>query len=375
MIEFKAECGHTIRAKDEDEGKVVRCSYCGKTTQVPSKDEDEIDSLFSDMAEGDAGGTVSAGQRIKPRRHRRSRTSSIAKSSSDFNPFAVVMKMVYVAVILIVLIFCGRMGYDYVTSLNKAPPGRRVADARDNDRNENRGTTRNSTKKASAKLGLLDVRMDHKRGGIYFNSVPIRAEVRFRRLDHRSTEEEIFLDPKAQRAKTDAAVALDAGAYEVAVGLPLNNGKLMKYPGYPAQRRLIEAGGSRNLLEEFFIPDMANAVSVIDLPTMETLIVRRYQCSVINQEWISLTALFLPNTDIEKVIKFLPRRSAYGFNEEEIRSELTFYEVDNADQTFIVDMLRRVGMAVYRIGDSTQYRSFMIHPRSGSISSKILELD
>ena len=38
MIEFKAECGHTIRAKDEDVGKVVRCAYCGREAQVP---EDE----------------------------------------------------------------------------------------------------------------------------------------------------------------------------------------------------------------------------------------------------------------------------------------------------------------------------------------------
>jgi translation initiation factor IF-2 len=35
MIEFKAECGHTVRAKNEDAGQAVRCSYCGKAAKVP----------------------------------------------------------------------------------------------------------------------------------------------------------------------------------------------------------------------------------------------------------------------------------------------------------------------------------------------------
>ena len=51
MIEFKAECGHTVRAKDEDAGKVVRCSYCGREAPVPSKgeDRDELEYLFSEV--------------------------------------------------------------------------------------------------------------------------------------------------------------------------------------------------------------------------------------------------------------------------------------------------------------------------------------
>lgn len=373
MIEFKAECGHTIRAKDEDEGKVVRCSYCGKTTQVPTKDEDELDSLFSDMSDMDAGGTVSAGQRIRPRRHRRSRGSPATKSGGEFNPFAVIMKMAYVAVILIVLIFCGRMGYDYVTSLSKTQRENKVVDAKSNESNRgNKNSSSRGNNKDATKVGLLKVRMDRKKGGIYFNSVPKRAQVRIRKLGS-SDQEEIFLDSRAQRAVTDAAVSLDVGTYEVAIALPLNNGQLMTYPGYQAQRRLIEGGGSRNLLTNFFLPDGAESISVLDLPSGETLIVRKYECSVIHLEWISQTALFLPNSNVEETIRYLPRTTAYGFSEPVIRSELTFYDVESADQTFIVDMLKRIGMAVYRMDDSSQYRSFIIHLRSGAISSKVLE--
>ena len=49
MIEFKAECGHTVRARDEDAGGVIRCSYCGRNAKVPDNLDSDLDFLFQDL--------------------------------------------------------------------------------------------------------------------------------------------------------------------------------------------------------------------------------------------------------------------------------------------------------------------------------------
>jgi len=49
MIVFKAECGHTVRAKDEDAGGVVRCSYCGRNAKVPETDDTSLDLLLGEI--------------------------------------------------------------------------------------------------------------------------------------------------------------------------------------------------------------------------------------------------------------------------------------------------------------------------------------
>ncbi|MCH7702690.1 MAG: hypothetical protein IID37_13490, partial [Planctomycetes bacterium] len=110
MIEFKAECGHTVRAKDDDGGKVVRCSYCGRDARVPEQQDEvdgDLDFLFRDVEQSAESEAQSPGRR-RSRRRSRSRAPFSAYSADRFNPLAVALKMVYVAVILIVVIFVGK---------------------------------------------------------------------------------------------------------------------------------------------------------------------------------------------------------------------------------------------------------------------------
>ena len=84
MIEFKAECGHTVRARDEDAGSVVRCTYCGRNAEVPDKDA-ELDFLFRDVKQPEDPG--------KRRRQRRKPKPAAAADGkpSTFDPFTVVI--------------------------------------------------------------------------------------------------------------------------------------------------------------------------------------------------------------------------------------------------------------------------------------------
>ena len=104
MIEFKAECGHTVRAKDEDAGGLVRCSYCGRPANVPEDAGDDLDFLFSDIEQPEASA-------IK-RKRKRARAKLLAKRQrrpGEFNPFAVILRLCYGALLIIIVIVVGRM--------------------------------------------------------------------------------------------------------------------------------------------------------------------------------------------------------------------------------------------------------------------------
>ena len=94
MIEFKGECGHTIRAKDDDAGKVVRCSYCGKEAQVP-EEEDELDFLLTEVERTGDFDPPKSRRRAKPRPS--AAAGPPIRPKSDFNPFGVALKMCYAA--------------------------------------------------------------------------------------------------------------------------------------------------------------------------------------------------------------------------------------------------------------------------------------
>ena len=102
MIEFKAECGHTVRARDEDAGGVVRCSYCGKPANVPEETGDELDFLFNDIDQPDEL------PRSRRKRGRKKARTKRARAPGAFNPFAVVLKLCYAALLIAIVIFVGR---------------------------------------------------------------------------------------------------------------------------------------------------------------------------------------------------------------------------------------------------------------------------
>ena len=95
MIEFKAECGHTVRAKDEDAGGVVRCSYCGRRAAVPESREDTLEFLFKDAESASGPPAPPISKRTRKRLFARR-----AEKRKKADPFAIVLRMCYAALLI-----------------------------------------------------------------------------------------------------------------------------------------------------------------------------------------------------------------------------------------------------------------------------------
>jgi hypothetical protein len=332
---------------------------------VPQDDQDELDYLFSELqaSEEEAKG---AGPRTV-RRGRKAVPAAIGTGRRDtgFNPFTLALKMGYAAAIIIVLIFVTKTAYNYWTSPDRRLPAaerqaarNKKADADDRSRDERK----------SGKRGLLGAKLSKKTGGIYVSSVPSGALVRVRSVDGQSSSE-IFRDPKAQRCTSNSVMELSSGKYEVAVAVKVNDSTLRKYPGYRELRRQLDAGAPKTVLDAYFLPDGAEGVTTVVLPNRPMLLVRNYKCEVIGKEWTPLTSLFLPDRPLSEVIRFLPRKKSYGFDDADVEWELDYYGVPQSERKYIIDALHRVGMVMYRVPNESVYRCFVIQT-DGSVTAR-----
>jgi len=370
MIEFKAECGHTIRAKDEDEGKVVRCSYCGREAQVPQDDQDELDMLFSEVESSEAEARGPAPKKVR-RKPRSFPAAPSRRSDEGFNPLAVALKMSYAAGILIVLIFVSKYAYNYWTSPDRKVP---EIDRLSAEASKNAAETSGGSSASSGRKGLLTTQLRSGKGGLYVSSVPPEAMVRVRKPESGQVPE-IFRDPKADRYTADVPIELDPGVYEVGVAVRVNDAALRDYPDYIKLRRQIDQGAPTAVLREYFLPDQAAEVATVELPNQPVLLVRKYTREVMGTEWTPLTALFLPDRAMAEQMRFLPRRMAYGFEDEDVEFELEYYGVRQADRKFILDALHRTGMVMYPEPGGAAYRCFIIHLLDGSLTSRLYHDD
>ena len=366
MIEFKADCGHTIRAKDEDAGKVVRCSYCGREAQVPVDDETELDYLFSELEASEAEAKGAPPRTVHRGRRRPPGTIGTGRPDTGFNPFALVLKMGYAAAIIIVLILVFDRVFEYWTSPERQERSAERQAAREEQSDDDRSER---SQRKSTKLGLLAAKLSGKKGGIYVNSVPTGAMIRVR---PKGTGDaiEVFRDLQAEAYTSNAAIELAAGHYEVGVAIRVNDSHLRTYPDYRALRHEIDSGAPTAVLEAYFLPDNAYQVTTVELLNRPILLVRKYKCEVVGKEWTPLTALFLPDKPVSQLIKFLPRKNSYGFDDADVEWELDYYGVQPNDWKYITKALHRVGMVMYRNATDSTYSCFMIHLEDGSVITR-----
>lgn len=373
MIEFKAECGHTVRAKDEDAGGLVRCSYCGRDAGVPDAHDSDLSFLFRDIEtpaeESQAGGLFGALRR-KPGRRR------------DFNPFAIIFRLCYIAAVIVVIIVVARKVviplFDEETRKDRFA-GKNVAPTRAEEARENNGGGR-------GRYGLVTAKTPR---GLLVASVPPGAQVFC--IEASNAPETGGLRQLARctqfRANGEPS-RMAEGTYVVEVAFPWNDPRLSDpglahYDKYVAFRRAIESASEerrRELANSFFLPDGATGVFV-DETVDQIYIVRQYRDVHVPKDDVApVRALFLPRLTAGGSDAFLlepllhgytPTRKEYRFDEQHVRSELTFYGVPSLDQPFVVDFLARVGVAPYMTPDRN-VRFFKIDPRNGNITAQLL---
>ena len=104
MIEFKAECGHAVRARDEDAGGTVRCSYCGRNATVPNQGDRDLDYLFAEVEQSPEEDDKSRRKRMRAERE----AAKKKKPTREFRPFAIILRLCYAAALIMIVVTVAR---------------------------------------------------------------------------------------------------------------------------------------------------------------------------------------------------------------------------------------------------------------------------
>ncbi len=379
MIEFKAECGHTVRAKDEDAGGMVRCSYCGQSAAVPDEQGDSLDFLFDDADE--KGETIATKRKRRPRPGTRPKR---ARRPGEFNPFPIVVKLIYAAVLISIVIYVGKTwvlpliregGVVARSNDGSQPPIKRLTRE---ERNANRPRTPRTNRP-----GFI---AREKLSGLFVKPTPPGASVYYIPQSKAPDEGRIQGLPGTLQIRSDVNFPIVGDdSYVVEVVFPWNHPSLTTYRNYTEFRRAISEASDRQrrrLLEEYFIPDEASDFFVAQTPE-QIFLVRQYRDVLVrNKRTKGVRALFLPRIvtsdddesfSIEELVaNYIPKTDAYFFDEKHVLNELEFYGVLASDQSFVVRALERIGVIPYRTPDG-RIRLFKIGLEDGSFAVKILD--
>jgi len=374
MIEFKAECGHTVRARDEDSGGVVRCSYCGRDAAVPDEAGSDLDYLLREIEE--TGEKDKRYRRPKKKGERKRWFKDIRRDA--FDPFSLALKMCYLAVLVIIVyvvaqkavipLVKGTKPLQLFGHKTEAVP----ADGSNEIKRRGQGDRRSA--------GLIG---NTQIAGLYVSSIPSGASAYVLETSRAPTTGRIANQPGVRQLQTDGAVShLQDGEYFVEVSLPWHDKRLGSYQDYWELRRAIEKATDserRRLLEEYFIPD--DAVDVFVHEAQEQIyLVRQYRATVQRDRSRGVQAIFLPRTArangpgfaIEPIVtSYAPSERRYAFDEELVSNELAYYGVQVNDRTLVVEALYRMGVISYVVPDGST-RLFRIGIDDGVFATRIV---
>lgn len=376
MIEFKADCGHTVRARDEDAGGVVRCSYCGRNAAVPDNKESDLDFLFGELRQSaeTAPGKKEGGGRRRSFFRRRSR------ARGDFDPFAIVLRLCYAAALLIVVIVVGRKfilplvrgGFpSFSTAPSAAPADRPVRKERD---------LPVGAEPARQAKGLIT---GGNLQGLYVGSTPPGAKAYCVDASQAPTRGRIHKLRGCQEFQANAkSLDVGDGVYVVEVVFAWNDPNLTGFRNYAAFRSSIEKASEadrRRHLDQYFIPDDANEVFVDPADDQIYLVHQFRDVEVRGKKSSGVRALFLPRIPRADgrsfsvgdllALEYLPDRKNYAFDRVHARNELAYYGVAESDQPYVLEALERIGVIACPTAERG-IRLFKIGIHDGESSSK-----
>ncbi len=374
MIEFKADCGHTVRARDEDAGGVVECSYCGRNVAIPESGSADVDFLFNEVqqpAEPEEGG------RQRRRRKKKPLFAEKKKKPGEFNPFAVALRLCYAAALIIIVVLIGKKfvvpmfdPQKRAQMLSGASPS-----AAPSEREE-------ASAKAAPRQHELGLIRDSKVTGLWVASTPPGAIAWCIPQSKAPTSGRIHQIAGVIQTRTnDELKQLADGQYLVEMALAWNDPSLKSYPGYTEFRHKLSSGSNeqrRRLVYDYFLPDEATNVLVDQTEEQMLYIVRQYRnVGIAQHQSKGVRALFLPRIagksagtyGIEELVSgYLPAVKTYEFDETNVRDELNFYHVAEADQPWVLQALSRIGLVPYSTPDR-QVRMFKIAIQGGAFAA------
>lgn len=374
MIEFKAECGHTVRAKDEEVGDVVRCSYCGQDATVPQTIRDNLDFLFRDAEPIDA-------ETAKPKRSWIFSKRNSSTKRPPIDPFLLIFRMCYAALLICIIIYVSRA---YVLPMWRE------------DRADKPAIAQNAVEQPLLVEETKRVVIQHRYGliatkpyGVYVASTPPGAEVHFLPVEDAPDQGRYHLIKGARSSRANQAwVRMEDGEYVVEVVFPwnhpgLSNPSLPFHEEYRQFRRSIENASDlerEQLLEDFFLPDEAQSV-FIDQTEKQLFIVRQYHHVVVqNGKSEGLRALFLPSIKLagqtgyalDTLLKYyVPDERNYVYDNTLVMTELAYYNVPVEDQSIIAHALSQIGLIPYLTATGLT-RLFEIGLHDGSFMTRVI---
>lgn len=371
MIEFKADCGHTVRVKDEEAGLAVRCSYCGRQAAVPAPSDEPLDSLFEEVQRTESPGGAG------PRRARRVWFSKNRKLGS-FNPFALILRLCYAALLISIVFVVVRKWILPLWDNRPSTPPPALAAGDEKEKKTREGMTAATVK--GVERGFIN---RNQLLGLFVNSTPPGATIYCVPAADAPAAGRINRVNGCVRAEAfSGPPRLGDGLYVVELEIPWNHSSLKRYRGYTEFRRDLERAPEstrKQLVENYFLPDEASAV-FFDQSEEQKYLVRQYRNVEIREGRSSgVRGLFLPRLataddrfNIEElVVSCLGETVQYAFDERDVREELEYYGVTEADQPWMLKALARVGVMPYQT-TNRRILVFKIGLEDGVIAAKVI---
>lgn len=382
MIEFKAECGHSVRARDEDAGGSVRCSYCGRSATVPNQGDRDLDYLFAEVEQSPEEDDKSRRKRIRTERD----ASKKKKPTREFRPFAIILRLCYAAALIMIVVTVARW---FIIPM--FDPQKRAARFTGTDASPLRAATPATPPPATTAptprprmLGLVK----EGRAGLYISSTPPGAWLYVLDETRAPASGRIAHSPGVGQGRTPTDLKnLADGKYVVEVAFPwsdqgLADSGLPNHKNYTEFRKKIEAANSdqrKQLIEQYFLPDEAKAAFVDQSPDT-IFLVRQYRGVVVSAGQGSVRALFLPRMGgtsskefrLEPLLNgYVAAGKNYEYEEKYVRSELSYFGVPDPEQTMVLDVLSRIGVAPFVTPDR-KVRLFKIGVVDGNLVAPVI---
>ena len=368
-----------VRARPEDAGEVVRCSYCGRNATVP------VDTGGLDFLAQEIEASVQAERAERPVRSIWTMISGSGgkktkkkSGSAGFQFLPVIFKLFYVGMLLGAVYLVGK---HTVYPLIRDGFATKDVKPRSEGNSATPGDPAIEAPQPVQKLrGLVIGRPRH---GLYVSSTPTGALVWCIEVGRAPAKGRIAGISGARSSRTDGACPnTPPGQYVVEVAIPWNDKALARHEGYVDFRRRVESGTEterKNYFEGFFLPD-ESFDSFVDQTSDQIYLVRQYRAEVGRDQLGGVRALFLPRLKSEVrgafaidplLAEHLPRTRAYLFDEELVRNELAYYEVPEADRGGVIEALYRVGAIPFATPDG-RTRMFMVNVSDGMFSTRVI---